>query len=463
MTKRSGNGKMDMTQGNIVKQVLLFSVPLLIGNLLQELYNIVDSIVVGNFVSTNALAAVGSSGVLIRLIVGLFVGISTGSSVVIAQYYGAKDQEKLEKAVHTAMAVTLIGGIALIVLGLIFTRPLLIAMNTPEEVLPDAVTYLRIFFTGSVFAAMYNMGSGILRGVGDSKRPLYYLCASTVTNIIGDLVLVAWFRMGVVGVALATIASQAVSAVLVLRAMVRTDEIYKVTLSKVRIHGESMKKILLYGIPSGIQGIIVSVSNVLVQTTINGFGASAVAGYSAYLKIDGILSMAIMSFGMAAMTFTGQNYGACKYDRVREGVKKTILIGEVYTAAAVTLMLLFGKYLLRMFTQDAEVIGYGVTMMHIIVIGYFGLAIAQILAGIFRGAGKSMTSMLFLVGNFVGVRLLWVMIIGHWKNTFETVICGYPISWITAAVMMLVYLWKGPWLERRDMPAGGPAGAAEKD
>lgn len=447
MAGKAKSSKMDMTQGNIIKQVLLFSVPLLIGNLLQELYNIVDSIVVGNFVSTNALAAVGSSGVLIRLIVGLFVGISTGSSVVIAQYYGAKDQEKLDKAVHTAMAVTLIGGVALIVMGLIFTRPLLIAMNTPEEVLPDAVTYLRIFFLGSVFAAMYNMGSGILRGVGDSRRPLYYLCASTVTNIIGDLVLVAWFRMGVVGVALATIASQAVSAVLVLHAMVKTDEIYKVILSRIRIHGESMKKILLYGIPSGVQGIIVSVSNVLVQTTINGFGANAVAGYSAYLKIDGILSMAIMSFGMAAMTFTGQNFGAGRFDRVKEGVKKTLLVGEVYTLAAVTLMLFFGKYLLRMFTSDAEVIGYGMNMMHIIVFGYFGLAVAQILAGIFRGTGKSLTSMLFLVGNFVGVRLLWVMIIGRWQNTFETVIWGYPISWFTACFMMLFYLWKGPWLK----------------
>ena len=435
-----------MTQGNIIGQIIGFSIPLLIGNLFQQLYNMVDSVVVGNFIGKEALAAVGSSYALIGLVVGLFVGISTGASVVVSQYYGARDEENMHKAVHTAMAVTFIGGIILILFGVLLANPVLTLMGTPKEVMGEASTYLRIFFLGSLFAAIYNMGSGILRGVGDSRRPLYYLCLSSVVNIVLDLLFVVVFSMGVAGVAWATIIAQAVSAVFILRAMMGDKDIYRLELKKIRIYGDVFRKIMVMGVPSGVQGVIISLSNVIIQASINAFGADAMAGFSSYTKIDGIIMMAISSFGMAAMTFTGQNIGAKLYGRVKKGVRQTVLLSEAYTVVAVAVVLLFGRPLLGIFTRDPAVNAYGLEMMYTIAPLYVMLTLSEVLSGVFRGAGKSILSMVMLIVNMVGVRLLWITIAGAIAPSFRMVIIGFGVSWFTAALTTGCYAWKGKWL-----------------
>lgn len=437
-----------MTEGNIIREIIVFSIPLLIGNLFQQLYNTVDSIVVGNFIGKEALAAVGSSNSLINLIVGLFVGISTGASVVISQYYGAKNKENIHKAVHTAMAVTLIGGVILIALGVLLSPTILQLMGTPEEVVKESVVYLRIFFWGSLFSAIYNMGAGILRGVGDSRRPLYFLCISSVVNIVLDLLFVIVFHMGVAGVAYATITAQGVSALLVLLTLTRDDDIYKLTWKDIKIHGRLLRQILTMGIPSGLQSAIISFSNVIVQSNINAFGADAIAGFSSYIKIDGFVMLPIMSFGMAAMTFTGQNLGAKKYDRVKKGAWKTLLLSVGYTLTATVLVLCFASQLLRIFSQDPVVNSYGRQVMYINMPAYILLAITQVLAGVFRGAGRSISAMVMMVSNMVGVRLLWIWIAGAIVPSFTTVMLGYGVSWATAALTTGLYAWKGNWLRR---------------
>lgn len=437
-----------MTEGNIIREIIVFSIPLLIGNLFQQLYNTVDSIVVGNFIGKEALAAVGSSNSLINLIVGLFVGISTGASVMISQYYGAKNKENIHKAVHTAMAVTLIGGVILIALGVLLSPTILQLMGTPEEVMKESVVYLRIFFWGSLFSAIYNMGAGILRGVGDSRRPLYFLCISSVVNIVLDLLFVVVFHMGVAGVAYATITAQGVSALLVLLTLTRDDDIYKLTWKDIKIHGRLLRQILTMGIPSGLQSAIISFSNVIVQSNINAFGADAIAGFSSYIKIDGFVMLPIMSFGMAAMTFTGQNLGAKKYDRVKKGAWKTLLLSVGYTLTATVLVLCFASQLLRIFSQDPVVNSYGRQVMYINMPAYILLAITQVLAGVFRGAGRSISAMVMMVSNMVGVRLLWIWIAGAIVPSFTTVMLGYGVSWATAALTTGLYAWKGNWLRR---------------
>ena len=437
-----------MTEGNIIREIIVFSIPLLIGNLFQQLYNTVDSIVVGNFIGKEALAAVGSSNSLINLIVGLFVGISTGASVVISQYYGAKNKENIHKAVHTAMAVTLIGGVILIALGVLLSPTILQLMGTPEEVMKESVVYLRIFFWGSLFSAIYNMGAGILRGVGDSRRPLYFLCISSVVNIVLDLLFVIVFHMGVAGVAYATITAQGVSALLVLLTLTRDDDIYKLTWKDIKIHGRLLRQILTMGIPSGLQSAIISFSNVIVQSNINAFGADAIAGFSSYIKIDAFVMLPIMSFGMAAMTFTGQNLGAKKYDRVKKGAWKTLLLSVGYTLTATVLVLCFASQLLRIFSQDPVVNSYGRQVMYINMPAYILLAITQVLAGVFRGAGRSISAMVMMVSNMVGVRLLWIWIAGAIVPSFTTVMLGYGVSWATAALTTGLYAWKGNWLRR---------------
>lgn len=437
-----------MTEGNIIREIIVFSIPLLIGNLFQQLYNTVDSIVVGNFIGKEALAAVGSSNSLINLIVGLFVGISTGASVVISQYYGAKNKENIHKAVHTAMAVTLIGGVILIALGVLLSPTILQLMGTPEEVMKESVVYLRIFFWGSLFSAIYNMGAGILRGVGDSRRPLYFLCISSVVNIVLDLLFVVVFHMGVAGVAYATITAQGVSALLVLLTLTKDDDIYKLTWKDIKIHGRLLRQILTMGIPSGLQSAIISFSNVIVQSNINAFGADAIAGFSSYIKIDGFVMLPIMSFGMAAMTFTGQNLGAKKYDRVKKGAWKTLLLSVGYTLTATVLVLCFASQLLRIFSQDPVVNSYGRQVMYINMPAYILLAITQVLAGVFRGAGRSISAMVMMVSNMVGVRLLWIWIAGAIVPSFTTVMLGYGVSWATAALTTGLYAWKGNWLRR---------------
>lgn len=439
---------LDMTEGSVIKSILLFSIPLLIGNIFQQLYNTVDSVIAGNFIGKEALAAIGSSNSLINLLIGLFLGIASGAGVVISQYYGAKDEEKMQWAVHTSIAVSLIGGVLLTVLGVLLSPQILKWMGTPAEIMEQSVVYLRIFFCGSVFNIVYNMGAGILRGVGDSRRPLYYLCVTSVINVVLDLLFVIVFHMGISGAALATILSQGISAVLVVNALVKDRDIYTLHVKKIRIDVRMMKRILNIGIPTGIQSAIISLSNVIVQANINSFGQNAIAGCSSYMKIDGFVVLPIMSFGMAAMTFTGQNIGAGKTDRVKSGAVKTLLVGGIYCAVMSVVLFVFGSEALKIFSKDVEVNEAGYTMLMILVPFYICITIAQVLGGVFRGAGKSMATMVIMVGSMVGVRMIWVNVMIHIIPSLDTVLWGYPVSWIVAMLGVFLYAWKGKWLAK---------------
>ncbi|MEG2350379.1 MAG: MATE family efflux transporter [Hungatella sp.] len=437
-----------MTEGVIWKQLIAFSVPLLVGNLFQQLYNTVDSIVVGNYIGSQALAAVGSSNSLINLIIGMFMGIATGAGVIISQYYGAKDTQKLHWAVHTCMALSVIGGMLLTVIGIAASPLILRWMGTPEEVMESSVVYFRIFFGGSLFNLVYNMGAGILRAVGDSRRPRYYLCVSSVVNIILDLVFVLVFHMGVAGVGYATVIAQLVSAVLVMITLVRSKEEYRIELSQIRVDVKMMKRILKLGIPSGIQQSIISLSNVIVQANVNSFGAAAMAGFGAYCKIDGFVMLPLQSFCMAATTFTGQNIGAGNITRVKKGIFQGMIIGFIYTIVISVVLFFQVDSVLSIFSSDADVIRYGHTTMYLLLPFYGTMTVHNILMGSFRGAGRTMISMLIGVGNMCILRMIYINLLVPYIPSYEAVMFCYPLTWITTMLMDIVYCFKASWLPK---------------
>lgn len=374
-----------MTEGVIWKQILIFSLPLLVGNLFQQLYNTVDSIVVGNYVSSQALAAVSTSNSLINLIIGMFMGISVGASVIISQYYGAKNHKKLSWAVHTCIALSLIGGVGMIVLGVALSPLILVWMNTPADVLAESTTYLRIYFCGSLFNIVYNMGSGILRAVGDSKRPLYFLIAASLTNVVLDLLFVVGFHWNIAGVAIATVASQGISAALVMLVLMRTEEPYRVEAGKIRVEKRMMRRVLAVGIPSGIQQSIISLSNVIVQSNINVYGSAAMAGFGSYSKIEGFIMLPLQTTCMSATTFTGQNIGAKKYDRVKKGIVQGMAMSAIYTVVVSLALYTFGGEILKIFNSDPEVISFGQEAIKIIAPFYLTMTVHQIIMGTLRG------------------------------------------------------------------------------
>lgn len=447
MQQKKKSGSMLMTEGVIWKQLIFFSIPLLIGNLFQQLYNTVDSIVVGRFIGSEALAAVGSSTPLINLIIGMFMGIAVGAGVIISQYYGAKSGEKMGWAVHTSIALSIIGGLGLSVVGVACSPLILSWMKTPESVMVPSVLYFRIYFLGSLFNLLYNMGAGILQAVGDSKRPLLYLCIASVTNIVLDILFVGVFHMNVDGVAYATIISQFISAALVMAALMRTDDIYRVELKKIRIDVRMMKRILRLGIPSGIQQSIISFSNVIVQANVNVFGPMAMAGFGAYNKIDGFVILPTQSFCMAATTFTGQNIGAGRLDRVKKGMKQGTVICLVVSALISVLLFFEAGRVLEIFSSDSGVIRYGLITMYIMVPFYAILSIHQILMGTLRGAGKSMQTMLISVGNMCVLRIIYISMVVPMLHSYEAVIWCYPVTWITTVLMDFAYMKWGKWLE----------------
>lgn len=440
------NGSILMTEGVIWKQLVLFSIPLLIGNLFQQLYNTVDSIVVGQFIGREALAAVGSSTPIITLIIGMFMGIAVGAGVIISQYYGAGSEEKMGWAVHTSIALSIIGGLLLSIAGIACSPLILGWMRTPEEVFGPSVLYFRIYFLGSLFNLLYNMGAGILQAVGDSRRPLYYLCISSVVNIVLDILFVAGFHMGVDGVAWATIISQLVSAILVMSALMRTKDMYRLEIRKIRIDKRMMKRILKIGIPSGIQQSIISLSNVVVQANVNVFGAAVMAGFGAYNKVDGFVVLPMQSFCMAATTFTGQNIGARKPERIREGIKQGIIICAAVSALLSVLLFFESERILSIFSSDPGVIQYGMVTMRILVGFYVVLAVHQILMGVMRGAGKSMETMLISVGNMCVLRMIYIKLVIPVLPSYEAVLWCYPLTWITTILMDIMYMKWGKWM-----------------
>ena len=438
----------DMLKGGIFRSILWFSIPLLVGNFFQQLYNTVDSYVVGNYVSTNALAAVGASTPVINMLVGFFMGLSTGAGVVISQYYGAGRTRLMSKAIHSSLALTAVLSVVFTAAGLLFTRPLLNAIGVPQEVMPDSVLYLTIYFTGMTFSLFYNIGAGILRAIGDSRHPLYYLAAASVVNIVLDFTFVCAFHMGVAGVAIATVIAQAVSSAMVMYKLIRTKESYQVRVREIRMNRLMIWKIVGIGFPAALQQSITSFSNVIVQSYVNYFGAAAMAGYSATLRIDGFLQLPLQSFNMAIITFVGQNIGAKQYKRVKKGVFAAWLMSSVVILAGAMFMFFNGRLIVRIFTDDAEVIRVGNAMLQIFAAGYIFLPVVQILNGALRGAGLSKVPMYFMVGCFVVLRQIYLMIAIPMTGKLELVFAGWPITWVVCAAGMLAYYLKADWLPK---------------
>lgn len=428
-----------MTEGSVVKNILFFSVPLILGNLLQQLYNTVDSIIVGNYVGSNALAAIGSSTSLVYLLIAFSQGVSVGAGVVISQRLGQKNKEGVQTSVHTALALAGILGIILTVGGILFSKEILLWMNTPEEVLTDAVTYLRLYSTGMVFNVVYNMAAGILNAAGNSRRSLGYLAIASVTNLILDLVFIVGMKTGIAGAAIATNIGQIVSSVLAIWFLVRAQTDYKVYLNKIKIHKSTAGLIIKIGLPTGFQNMVISLSNILVQSSVNSFGANAMAGFGAYMKVDGFNVLPVTSFGMAATTFVGQNYGAGKLERVKRGMWITLGIGIIYTITTGILLLTFSETIMQLFSHDPAVIAYGQQAMHFFCPFYWVLSILHALSGTVRGTGKSMPPMIVLLISLCLFRVLWVQFVMPNIASIEGIFMLYPISW--AIILVLIELW----------------------
>lgn len=428
-----------MTSGIIWRQILRFSIPLILGNFIQQLYSTVDSIFVGNYVGKHALAAVGTSTPLINMLIGLFVGISTGASVEIARYYGAKKNELVSRAVHTAIAIAFISGVILTVCGVIFTPFILELVGTSSAIKENATIYLRLYFLGSLFFITYNMASGILRAVGDSINPLIILFVASVCNIFFDCIFVVWFKLGVLGVGIGTVISQFVSAVLVLACLINCKANYKVVLKKIRVDKHILWKMIWIGIPAGLQSTIISLSNVIVQGYFNQFTTDVVSGYSAYIRIDGFLNPPILSFGMAATTFTSQNIGANNLKRVREGAVCTGIISIIYTVTASLLAIILQRPLIMMFSKDEQVIKYGAMMLRYLVPFFFIMSIIQLIIGVIRGFGKAIPPMVIMVFNLFVVRIIWLKIMIPIMKDVKCIYMCYPISWVTAVICFIIY------------------------
>lgn len=441
------NESTDLINGKIWKAILWFSIPMLVGNLFQQLYNTVDSYVVGNFVSSGALAAVGQSTPIINTLVGFFTGLATGAGVVIAQYFGGNHLNKMKKAIHTSIALTLILCVLFTILGIGLSKQILILIGSPDSVMAPASLYLRIYFCGISFVCIYNMGSGILRAVGDSKTPLYYLIVASIINIILDFVFVLYFHMGVAGAGWATFIAQGVSALLVMIKLVFSKEIYKVEFKDISIDMPILKKIIEIGIPTALQQSIVSFSNVIVQSYINSFGANAVAGYTSYVKIDGFLQLPIQSFAMAITTFTGQNIGAHAIDRVKKGLRTTMAMTFGVTTIGVLIIYIFGEQLVGIFSSDPEVIKYGYLMARIFAAGYLTLPVIQIISGALRGVGLSNIPMYFMVGTFVFLRQIYLAIAVPLTHNIGIVFAGWPVTWVICMIGLLIYYFRVHWLD----------------
>ncbi len=430
---------LDMTRGNIFKLLIMFSLPLMAGNIFQQLYNTVDSIVVGNYVGKEALASVGSVTPLINTFIGFFMGLSTGGSVIISQCFGAKDFVKLRKAVHTMIVGTIFIGIIFTALGIMLTPVLLRFMSTPDDVFESSRTYLTIYFSGTLALMIYNMGSGILRAVGDSRRPLYILIFSTVLNMILDLIFVVAFRMGIAGVAHATIICETITAILVLVLLSQDNQCYRLSISELKIDFPILKKILIVGLPAGLQMAITSFSNIFVQGYINRFGSSCMAGWTSYGKIDQFAILPIQSISLACTTFVGQNYGAKQIDRVKEGIKKSTLLSFCVTVILIAPIILFSRQLVQIFNRDDEVVYFGRYFIYTCIPFYVLLGPNQIRAGSLRGLGNATAPMIIMLGSFVMFRQIYLYTATRLSASLLVVAMGYPCGWIVCCIIMYIY------------------------
>ena len=443
--------EMDMCNGPIFGKLLVFALPLMLSGILQLLFNAADIVVVGKFSGSHALAAVGSTGALINLFVNVFIGFSIGTNVLVAQYFGARDEKNVHETVHTSILLGIVGGFILIVAGMVFAKPMLEWMDTPEDVLSHAVLYMRIYFIGMPAMLVYNFGAAILRAIGDTRRPLYYLLSAGVINVILNLFFVIVLDMGVAGVATATVISQVVSAILIVRCLMHSDGIYRLDLHALKIHKTKMVHIAKIGLPAGVQGAVFSLSNVLIQSSVNSFGSIAMAGNTAAGNIEGFVYTSMNAVYQTALSFTSQNVGGRRQDRIPKIVFQCLAIVTVVGAVLGNLAYQCGPFLLNIFSSDPEVIQYGMSRMQIICQWYFLCGIMDVAVGILRGMGYSVMPMLVSLAGACGLRVLWIFTVFVWKHSLFVLYLSYPITWtITLAVHFICFfvIWKrkkGAW------------------
>ena len=441
-----------LTEGSIPGKMLRFALPIFLGNLFQQLYNVADSLIVGNFIGPDALAAVSSSGSLIFLMVGFFNGISIGAGVVTARYFGARDKESLERSIHTTVAFGIAAGFLLMALGLIAAPFILRLMGTPADVLPNSIAYFRVYFCGSLAFVLYNIFVGILQSVGDSKRPLFYLIISSMVNIVLDLLFVGVLKWGVWSAALATIISQFVSAGLCLHKLLTTKDEYRLIIRNIRFDMYMLKQIIRIGLPTGLQNSVISLANVVVQSNINSFGKMAVAGCGAYSKIEGFGFLPVTCFSMSLTTFISQNLGAKKLDRVKKGARFGVLCSVLLAELVGISIYVLAPHFIALFNDDPGVIRYGVTQARTVTLFYFLLAFSHCMAAIFRGAGKSSVPMLVMLACWCVIRVTYITIAVRLAPVITTVFWAYPLTWTLSSIAFTVYYFKSGWLKQFDTP-----------
>ncbi len=439
-----------MTQGVIWKRIIMFALPIFFGNLFQQLYNVVDSLIVGNFLGSNALAAVSSSGNLIFMLIGFLIGISNGAGVVLAKYYGAGNLETVQTAIHTIVAFGLVASAVVMVIGVGFSPQILIWMNTPDSVMAESVAYLRIYFAGAFGFVMYNIFVGILQAIGDSRHPLYYLMASTMVNVVLDIVLIRQFHMGVGGAALATVISQFLSAGLCLQQLLRTKESYKLCPSKIGFDADMLRQIVRIGLPSGIQNSIISLANVVVQSQINTFGAMAMAGCGAFSKIEGFVFLPITSFALALTTFVGQNLGGKEYERARKGVRFGVVSAVILAEIIGVWVFILAPHLIAAFDSTPEVVRLGTDKARTSALFFFLLAYSNTMAAVMRGCGKTMVSMVVMIGFWCVVRMAFLIITVPLTHSIQMIYWVYPLTWALSSGALFLYYKKADWVHGLD-------------
>ena len=443
--------RISLTSGSVARGILMFAVPIFISNLFQQLYNAVDSLIVGNFLGGDALAAVGSSGSLIFLLTGFVNGVSLGAGVLVARCYGAKDDENLHRVVHTSVALGIAAGLVLTVVGVILTPQILRWMDTPEEVLANSVIYFRVYFLGCIAVILYNVGASILQSVGDSKSPMYYLIAASILNVVLDLLFIAVFHMGVGSAAFATILSQTLSAVLAFRKLGRATEAYRVQWRKVRFHRSTLRAVVTQGVPSGVQNSVISLANVIVQANINAFGADAMAGCGAYSKIEGFAFLPVTCFSMALATFVSQNIGAGRLDRVRKGMRFGVITSPLLAECIGVAIFLLSPLLVAAFNNEPEVIAFGVRQARTASMFYCLLAFSHCCAGILRGLGRPVVPMGVMLAVWCALRICYITVAVRLVPDIGVIFWAYPLTWCISSLLFAWYLLHCPM----PTPGGG--------
>ncbi len=430
----------DMTEGSILRQMILFALPLMLGNVFQMLYNTVDSVIVGNFVSKQALAAIGSTTMIVNLFVFFFNGFSIGAGVVIGQYFGARDMEKLHDAIETTMAATFILSLLFSLLSIVIVDPMLRMMSTPEDVFHDASVYLHIYLGGIAGLLIFNMGSGVLRAVGDSTRPLYFLIFTSLLNIALDLFFVIVLKTGIAGAAIATIISQAVSGAAILVLLTRTKDIYRLSWRELRLDWPILRRIFGVGLPAGIQSVITAFSNIFVQSYVNVFGSDVMAGWASYNKLDQFIMLPMQSMAMSATTFVSQNIGAGNDRRSDRGTVAALGLTCAVTGSIIALLVAYAPGAVRLFSPDEAVIRYGVLFIRTNTAFFLFNCINHVLAGALRGEGDSRAPMIFMLTSFVAFRQIYLFLVTHYyANTPRLVGFGYPMGWMLCSLLELLY------------------------